>query len=226
LGLEASELTGFKSIDIGGINMKIDPANLDLKSAHDLLVSAVLPRPIAFVSTIGRDGVYNLAPFSYFTVLSSKPAVVGVGIGRKRDGQKKDTLVNVEFARDFVINMVTESLAKAMNQASGEYPSQVDEFREVGLTPARSDLVRSPRVVESPVNMECRLMQILEFGEAPRTSSFVIGEIVRIHIQDEIWIQRVIKAHKLAAIGRLGEDFYCRTMDIFEMKRPVILPKP
>jgi flavin reductase (DIM6/NTAB) family NADH-FMN oxidoreductase RutF len=206
--------------------VKIDLANLDLKSAHDLLVSAVLPRPIAFVSTIGRDGVYNLAPFSYFTVLSSKPAVVGVGIGRKRDGQKKDTLVNVEFAQDFVINIVTESLAKAMNQASGEYPSQVDEFKEVGLTPAQSDLVKSPRVVESPVNMECRLMQILEFGEAPRISSFIIGEIVRVHIKDELWIHDVIKAHKLKAIGRLGEDLYCRTMDVFEMKRPVILPKP
>lgn len=206
--------------------MKIDPANLDLKGAHDLLVSAVLPRPIAFISTIGRDGVYNLAPFSYFTVLSSKPAVVGVGIGRKRDGQKKDTLVNVEFAGDYVINIVTESLAKAMNLASGEYPSQVDEFKEVGLTPDQSDLVRSPRVVESPVNMECRLMQILEFGEAPRISSFIIGEIVRIHIKDEMWVHGVIKAHMLAAIGRLGEDLYCRTMDIFEMKRPIVRPKP
>ncbi|MGD0624777.1 MAG: flavin reductase family protein [Thermodesulfobacteriota bacterium] len=206
--------------------MKIDLANLDWKDAHDLLVSAVLPRPIAFVSTIGKDGVYNLAPFSYFAVLSTKPAVVGIGIERKRDGRKKDTQANIEFAKDFVINMVTESMARAMNQASGEYPSHVDEFKETGLTPAQSDLIRSPRVTESPVNMECKLMQILEFGEPPRISSFIIGEIMRVHIKDEVWVDGVIKAHQLKVIGRLGEDFYCRTMDIFEMKRPNILPKP
>ncbi len=224
IGILGERTDRSNSIDTGGINVKIDPGNLDLKSAHDLLVSAVLPRAIALVSTIARDGIYNLAPFSYFTVLSSKPAVVGVGIGRKRDGQKKDTLVNVEFAQDFVVNVVTESLAKAMNQSSGEYPSHVDEFQEVGLTPAESDLVKSPRVVESPVNLECRLMQILEFGEAPRISSFIIGEIVRVHIKDELWIHGVIQAHKLKAIGRLGEDLYCRTMDIFEMKRPIVTP--
>jgi flavin reductase (DIM6/NTAB) family NADH-FMN oxidoreductase RutF len=206
--------------------MKIDLASLDLKEAHDLLISAVLPRPIAFVSTIGKDGVYNLAPFSYFAVLSTKPAVVGIGIGRKRDGRKKDTQANVEFAKDFVINMVTESMAEAMNRASGEYPSHVDEFKEAGLTPAPSDLIRSPRVVESPVNMECKLMQILEFGEPPRITSFIIGEMIRVHIKDEVWVDGGIKAHQLKAIGRMGEDFYCRTMDLFEMKRPNILPDP
>ena len=206
--------------------MKIDLANLDLRDAHDLLVCAVLPRPIALVSTIDEEGVYNLAPFSYFAVLSSKPAVVGIGIARKRDGRKKDTQANIEFAKDFVINIVTESMARAMNQASGEYPSQVDEFKEAGLSPAQSDLVRSPRVVESPVNMECKLMQILEFGEPPRISSFIIGEVVRVHIRDEVWVDGVINAHKLKVIGRLGEDLYCRTRDMFEMKRPDTLSKP
>jgi len=203
--------------------MKCDPRDLDVKEAHDLLVGAVLPRPIAFVSTVGEHGIYNVAPFSYFTALSSKPAVVGIGIGGKRDGTKKDTLVNIEFTRDFVINMVTESLVEAMNQASGEYPSHVDEFKEIGLTPCPGDLVRSPRVAESPVNMECRLMQILEFGQAPRIQSFVIGEIIRVHVQDEVWVNGVISADKLKAIGRLGEDLYCRTMDMFEMKRPGVV---
>jgi flavin reductase (DIM6/NTAB) family NADH-FMN oxidoreductase RutF len=202
--------------------VKIDLANLDWAEAHELLVGAVLPRPIAFVSTVGEDGVYNLAPFSYFTALSTKPAVVGFGIGRKRDGRKKDTLVNIEFSKDFVINIVTEAIAKAMNQASGEYPSHVDEFKEVGLTPLKSDLVKSPRVAESPVNLECRLLQILEFGEPPRTNNFVIGEVLRAHVQDELWENGAIQGDKLKAIGRLGEDFYCRTMDRFEMKRPII----
>jgi flavin reductase (DIM6/NTAB) family NADH-FMN oxidoreductase RutF len=183
-----------------------------------------LPRPIAWVSTIGEDGVYNLAPFSFFTGLSSKPAVVGFSVGRKRDGRKKDTLVNVEFSKDFVINIVTEAISAAMNQTSGEYASHVDEFKEAGLTAIQSDLVKPPRVAESPVNLECRLLQILEFGEPPRISSFVIGEVLRAHVQDEIWEKGVIRGDKLRAVGRMGEDFYCRTLDRFEMERPVIRP--
>lgn len=205
--------------------MKFDPTKLELKDVYGLLVGAVLPRPIAFVSTAGEDGVYNVAPFSYFTLLSSKPAVVGVGIARNRDGGKKDTLVNIEFTKDFVINIVTESLAEAMNQASGEYPSDVDEFKEIGLKPAPSDLIRSPRVAESPINMECRLMQILQFGETPRIQSFIIGEIIMVHVKDELLVNDVIKADKLKVIGRLGEDLYCRTLDMFEMKRPNVSSK-
>jgi len=188
------------------------------------MVGAVLPRPIAWVSTIGVDGVYNLAPFSFFTGLSSKPAVVGFGVGAKRDGRKKDTLINIEFSKDFVINIVTESNAAAMNQTSGEYPSHVDEFKEAGLTAVKSDLVKPPRVAESPVSLECRLLQILEFGEPPRINSFVIGAVLRAHVRDELCKNGVIQADKLKAVGRMGEDFYCRTTDRFEMKRPKIGP--
>ena len=205
--------------------MRCDPASLNIKNCHDLLVCAVLPRPIAFVSTIGADGVNNLAPFSYFTVLSSKPAILGFGIGPKRDGGKKDTLLNLEFSQDFVINLVTEDLAEAMNQASGEYPPEVDEFRVAGLSAARSDLVQSPRVAESPINIECRVKQILEFGEIPRINSFVIGEVLRIHMKEEFLHGNIARGDRLKAIGRLGEDFYCRTQDRFEMKRPEIQKK-
>ena len=200
--------------------MKFDPANLNRKEAHELLVGAILPRPIAFVSTVGPDGVFNLAPFSYFTALSVQPAIVGFSIGPKTGGGKKDTLVNVLHTKDFVINIVSEALAKAMNQASGEYPSNIDEFKVTGLNPLPSDLVKSPRIAESPVNLECRLRQILEFGEDLRVSSFIIGDVLRVHVRDELLDGGVIKAPRLKAIGRLGEDFYCRTMDIFEMKRP------
>lgn len=200
--------------------MKIDPANLNRREAHELLVGAILPRPIAWVSTVGQDGVYNIAPFSFFSGMSSKPAIVGFGVGSKRDGGKKDTLANIEFSRDFVINAVTDALAEAMNQTSGEYPSQIDEFQVANLTPLKSDLVKPPRVAESPVNMECRLLQILEFGEAPHVNGFIIGEVLRVHIKDEFWVDGVIKGSRLKGIGRMGEDLYCRTMDIFEMKRP------
>ncbi len=205
--------------------MKFDLQKLSIKDCHDLLVCAVLPRPIAFVSTIGPNGVNNLAPFSYFTILSSKPVVVGFGIGPKRDGGKKDTLVNAEFAGDFVINVVTEELAEAMNVTSGEYPPEIDEFREAGLTAVPGDRVKSPRVAESPLNMECKLLQILEFGEAPRVNRFVIGEVLQIHVQEGLLQGNIAKADRLKAIGRLGEDFYCRTQDIFEMKRPEVQKK-
>lgn len=165
-------------------------------------------------------GFTILPPLVFFSGMSSKPAIVGFGVGSKRDGGKKDTLANIEFSRDFVINAVTDALAEAMNQTSGEYPSQIDEFQVANLTPLKSDLVKPPRVAESPVNMECRLLQILEFGEAPHVNGFIIGEVLRVHIKDEFWVDGVIKGSRLKGIGRMGEDLYCRTMDIFEMKRP------
>ena len=200
--------------------MKIDPVNLDWVEAHELAVGAIVPRPIAFVSTIGEDGVFNLAPFSFFNGIAMKPMLIGFNASYTREGEKKDTLVNIESSRDFVINIVTESLAEAMNQASLRYPSDVDEFKEVGLTPVRADIVKSPLVGESPVNMECRLVQILEFGEAPRRTSFIIGEVVRIHIKDELYANGAIQASELKAIARMGGELYCRTRDIFEIKRP------
>jgi flavin reductase (DIM6/NTAB) family NADH-FMN oxidoreductase RutF len=202
--------------------MKIDPATLDRTTAHDVMVGAALPRPIAFISTIGTDGVYNLAPYSFFIPMAAKPAIIGVGIGRKRDGSKKDTLVNIESAKDFVINVVTESLAEAMNQSAGEYPPEVDEFQVAKLTPVKADLVKSPLVAESPIKMECRLLQILEFGQFPGINNFVIGEVVRVHVKDELWVDGEIQSSRLRAIGRMGGDLYCRTTDVFEMKRPVV----
>lgn len=200
--------------------MKIDLTNLDYKDSHELLVSAIVPRPIAFVSTAGKDGVFNVAPFSFFSPISCKPALVGLGIGTRRDGRKKDTLVNIEFSRDFVINVVTETLAEAVNQASADYASDVDEFKEVGLTPVKADMVKSPMVAESPINMECRLVQILEVGDATRSSSFIIGEVVRVHIKDDLYINGEIQGSAFKTIGRLGAELYCRTTDLFEMKRP------
>jgi flavin reductase (DIM6/NTAB) family NADH-FMN oxidoreductase RutF len=126
--------------------MKIDPSSLDPREVHELLVSCILPRPIILVSSIGKDGVYNAAPFSFCTVLSLNPALIGFAVGRKRSGIKKDTLVNIEFSGEFVVNVVPESLAGAMNQTGGGYPSDVDEFAEAGLTPVESDLIRPPRV--------------------------------------------------------------------------------
>lgn len=205
---------------LGGKSMKINPRVLDNRDSHKLNTAAIVPRPIAFVSTIDEDGIFNLAPFSAYATICVKPAIVCFGIAPRRDGQKKDTLKNIEFSKDFVINVVNETLAEAMNKSSAAFPSFVDEFKEVGLTAIKSDLVKAPRVAESPINMECKLLQILEFGKSPNGSHLVIGEVVLFHVKDELYFNGEIQMSRLKAIGRLGGDFCCRTTDMFEMKRP------
>lgn len=200
--------------------MKIDPASLSLHDAHHLFISAVLPRPIAWVSTVGKNGVFNLAPFSYYIIICNKPAIVGFSTGWTRDGKKKDTLRHIEDSREYVINMVSEPLAKAMNITATPYPPDVSEFKEAGLTPVKADLVKAPLVAESPVNLECRLQQIMEFGEFPQKTSFIMGEVLRVHIKDEFYVGGEIQMDKLKVLGRLGGELYCRINDIFEMKMP------
>ncbi|MDO8491251.1 MAG: flavin reductase family protein [Dehalococcoidia bacterium] len=198
--------------------MILDSENLSLYDLYRLLSGTVLPRPIAFVSTVSPDGVFNLAPFSFYTILCSKPAMLGISIAR-RDGQKKDTVRNIELTGDFVVNVVTEELTERMNITAADYPLGIDEFQEAKLTPLESDMVKSPRLAESPVNMECRLDRVLEFGRVP-TSSFVIGEVVRFHIKDEFYQNGRIDFKKMRPIGRLAGDSYCRISDLFDMKRP------
>jgi flavin reductase (DIM6/NTAB) family NADH-FMN oxidoreductase RutF len=143
-----------------------------------------------------------------------------LGVTWTRDGKKKDTLRNIESSKEFVINIVTDDLSKPMNQTCFEYPPEVSEFTEVGLTPLKSEMVKAPRLAESPVHMECRLLQIMEFGKSPDGGHVIIGEILVVHIKDEFWAGDQVDMAKLKAIGRLGGDFYCRTTDMFEMHRP------
>ena len=202
--------------------MKIDMANISYRDSHEVLASVIAPRPIAFVSTVSDNGVFNLAPFSFFAPLCTKPALLGFNVSSKRDGQKKDTIRNIESTREFVINVVDEPLAESMNQTSANFPSNVSEFTEVGLTPVKADLVKAPLVAESPINMECRLVQILEFGEAPRTAGFIIGEVLQVHVKDELYVDGEIQSSKIKPIARLGGELFCRTGDMFAMERPYI----
>jgi flavin reductase (DIM6/NTAB) family NADH-FMN oxidoreductase RutF len=201
--------------------MKIDPTTLDTREVHHLFMTVISPRPIAWVSTIDERGINNLAPFSTYTLLSGIPAMVGFGVGRYRDGKEKDTLRNIEQNSQFVINVVTEDLGEAMNLTSAPYPPEISEFEKVKLTPARSELVVPARVGESAVSLECRLSQILRFGNEPHQNSFIIGEVLLVHVKDELWNNGTIDSSRLKTIGRLGgTDSYCRTSDRFEMKRP------
>ena len=201
--------------------MKFDPKKLRTRDIHHLLLDIAVPRPIAWVSTMDMLGRYNLAPFSTYTVMSSRPAVLGFGIGASRAG-KKDTLRNIEDTKEFALNVVDEELAEAMNLTSVNYPWGVSEFEKANLQTEKADLIKAPLVAASPIKMECRLLNILTFGESPYTNSFVVGEILQVHVRDELYVDGNIDSVKLKAIGRLGGggEFYCRTRDILELKRP------
>ena len=202
--------------------MKFEPKDLEWKKAYDLFTDIAIPRPIAWVSTVGSDGIYNVAPYSYFTPICNYPMIIGFSLGRKQKGLKKDTLVNIESTKEFVINVVTEALAESMNKTAVAYPPHIDEFEKTNLTPVKADIVKAPMVGESPVSMECKLMQILEFGVEPKYNNFVIGEVVKIHIKEEFMVGDQIQSLKLKIIGRLGakENSYCRTTDLFRIKKP------
>ena len=204
--------------------MKIDTNDLALQDSSHLLTDIVVPRPIAWVSTVDENGVFNLAPFSCYGLVSGLPMVVGFSVGSYRDGQKKDTLRNIELNKDFVVNVVTETLAPAMNVTAAPYPREISEFVMAKLTPIKADIVNAPMVGESPVSMECRVIQIIEFGKAPVTNSLIIGSVLKVHIADEFWNKSTRRVEGLRLIARLGGegDTYCLTEDTFQMKRPTI----
>ena len=201
--------------------MKIETKNLDWPKLHELMGSIIAPRPIAFISTIGPDGTYNAAPFSSASQVCSKPPVICVTFSL-RMGQKKDTLKNIEFSHDFVFNLVDEDIIKQVIQASADYPYGVDEIKEIGLTAIRSEKVRSPRIAEAKVSLECRFVQKLELMEEYKDGAgirgIVFGEVLLAHIKDDVWVDGRVDPRRLKTIGRIGTDLYCKTTEIFEMK--------
>ena len=201
--------------------MKIDPVNLNPQDSAHLLTDIVIPRPIAWVSTADPEGRFNLAPFSAYGMISTRPMVVGFTVSPYRDGKKKDTILNITATREFVVNLVTEALVQKMNVTASDYPHEISEFDKAELTPVQADLVKAPMVGESPMNMECRVLQIMEFGKAPKAASFIIAEVLRVHIRDEYYNQDTKRISGLRGIGRLGgeQDLYCLGQDTFELKR-------
>ncbi len=201
--------------------MIINPSEHDYRDIYKLMVGVIVPRPIAFVSTISADGVRNLAPFSFFTGISANPPVICFSpMVRGSDGTRKDTLLNIEAVKEFVVHVVSEEFAEEMNICSAEFPPEVDEFEMSGLTPVASDLVKPPRVQESHISMECRLIEIVEVSAKPLGGSLVIGEVLRFHVDDALIENYKIDPDKLHAIGRMGGPTYTRTTDLFDMVRP------
>lgn len=199
-----------------------DPADHTPNNLYKLMIGMIVPRPIAFVSTLDAAGVRNLAPFSYFTACSSNPPVVCFCTSiRTGPEPSKDTLRNIETTGEFVVNIVSEEFAQKMNICSAEVPPQVDEFELSGLTALPSDLVKPPRVAESKVHMECRLRQIVHVSDQPGGGTLILGQVLRFHIQEELLFDTYkIDPDKLNAIGRMGGPMYTRTHDRFEMIRP------
>ncbi|MDX2178571.1 MAG: flavin reductase family protein [Bryobacteraceae bacterium] len=201
--------------------MTLDPARLSPQDCYKILVGAVVPRPIAFVSSLSASGVRNLAPFSFFTVASSNPPVIVFQNSIRGDGTAKDTITNVRATGEFVVNIVSEGFAAAMNLTSGDYPPDVDEFALSGLTPVESEAVKPQRVGESHVQMECKLLQIVEVSDKPLGGALVLGEVVRFHLSEAVANEKLhIDPDKLRAIGRMAGTTYARTTDRFDMKRP------
>jgi flavin reductase (DIM6/NTAB) family NADH-FMN oxidoreductase RutF len=197
---------------------------LDLEGAHAgrayaLLSSLVTPRPIAWVTTLGLDGVVNAAPFSFFNMLGANPPIVGFCPGDREDGTPKDTARNVRQTHEFVVNLVDENVAEAMNRTAASLPYGVSELESAGLTTAPSSVVKPPRIAESPASLECAEWGTLQIGG----NRLVIGLVKRLHVRDELFdpqTQRIRNEH-FHVIGRMASpNGYCRTRDHFELKRP------
>ncbi len=202
--------------------MIIDPQSFD--GFNRVLTGVVVPRPIAFVSTMSKDGLINLAPYSFFNAVAYDPPTIVFSSSRHAGDKRKDTLAHIEETGEFVVNIVVDDIAEAMNRTAAEYPSEVSEFEIAGLTPAPSERVKPPRVAESPVNMECRLLQVVPLGQGDHQHGLVIGQIVLMHVRDDIIDGHRINHQRLKPTGRLAGSMYCHTSDVFEMVRPVYTP--
>lgn len=195
--------------------MILSPFDIPARDRYKIVTATVLPRPIAWVSTISGDGVPNLAPFSFFTVASSDPFTLLFSCSHKPDGSKKDTWANAEASGEFVVNLTNQATAEAMNITATTFPHGVSEFDAAGLTPAPCQTVAAPRVLEAPVSFECKLTRIVEVGG----NAVIFGAVQMIHIDDAIYDGNYVNLAAMQPIGRLAGSGYCRVTDLFEMAR-------
>jgi flavin reductase (DIM6/NTAB) family NADH-FMN oxidoreductase RutF len=187
--------------------------------AYPILASLVTPRPIALVTTLSPDGRINAAPFSFFNLLGANPPICAFAPGDRDDGSPKDTPRNIRATHEFVVNLVDEPIAEAMNRCAASLPYGENELQCAGLTAAPSSLVKPPRIAEAPASLECVEWSTLYIGE----NRVVIGLIKRLHLRDELYDaeKRRVRSEKLLTIGRMASPhWYCRTRDRFEMIRP------
>lgn len=187
--------------------------------AYPILASLVVPRPIALVTTVSPEGKVNAAPFSFFNVLGATPPIVAVAPGDREDGTPKDTARNIRLTHDFVVNLVDEDLAEAMNRCAATLPYGADELQHAGLHANPSSVVKPPRIAEAPVSLECAEWGTLQIGD----NRVIIGLVKRVHLRDELFdpVKKRVHSERLSLIGRMASPhWYCRTRDRFELIRP------
>jgi flavin reductase (DIM6/NTAB) family NADH-FMN oxidoreductase RutF len=201
--------------------MEIDPDTLNTRTLYEWMIHLILPRPIAWVSTVSPEGITNLAPFSFFQGVCARPPTIVFCPVNQRDGRPKDTLRNIEATGEFVVNLVPYSLAEPMNATAASLPYGESEFARFGIAPAPSAVVKPPRVADSPVAFECRLDRVVRISEGPAGGNAVFGRIVRFHVRDGlIGANGYPGARQLDLVGRLGSDGYVRLGDFFSLDRP------
>ena len=203
--------------------MIIRPNDVSSKERYKLAIGSVLPRPIAWVSTISKEGDANLAPFSYFTVASVSPLTLLFCPQNPRDNVKKHTQQNIEAVPEFVINLTNEETAEAMNLTATDLPLGRSEFEFAGVTPVASETISVPRVAEAPIAFECKLQQLIRISEQAGGGTVIFGEVSCIHIQDDIYVDGYVQLDKFKPIGRLAGASYTRVTDLFDIQR---LPAP
>lgn len=197
--------------------MILDPGTTPAREVYRFLISAVVPRPVAFVSTVSAGGVPNLAPFSYFNAIASEPPLVAIAISDRPD-DPKDTLRNIRDTHEFVVNVVSEPLLDAMVSTAGEWPRSTSEFGPSGLTPAPSERVKPPYVAESPLQLECRLHREIPLGN----SFLVVGEVVLARVRDDVLTEGRVDPVKLKPVGRLGGELYAPLGPVLKRPRPKV----
>jgi flavin reductase (DIM6/NTAB) family NADH-FMN oxidoreductase RutF len=201
--------------------MQMDVKSTPVVDVYQMLVGLVTPRPIAWVTTLSNAGVVNLAPFSFFNAFGANPPVVVFSPTLKRDGSKKDTLLNIEANGEFVINASSEKHAELINLSSKMLPIDESELSLTGQSTIASTNIAPPRLADVPFALECRLMQIIPVGHGPISANLVIGEVLMMHVDDAILGEnRQPDPRQLKAIARLGGEYWCRTQDLFQMERP------
>lgn len=203
----------------------IDPKSIPVPQLHQLLLGAIGPRPIAFASTVDENGNDNLAPFSFFNVFSANPPILIFSPARNgRSNTTKDTYNNVKKVPEVVINVVSYSIVHQMSLASSPFPPSESEFVKAGFTPLESETIRPKRVAESPVQLECKVIEVKELGDQGGAGNLVICEVLRMHINEEVLDENGrIDQHKIDLVSRMGGNWYCRAdkNSMFEIQKPI-----
>jgi flavin reductase (DIM6/NTAB) family NADH-FMN oxidoreductase RutF len=203
----------------------LSPNELSVADLHQVLLAAVAPRPIAFASTIDKEGNVNLSPFSFFNVFSANPPILIFSPARRgRDNTTKHTFENVKEVPEVVISIVNHPMVEQMSLASTEYAKGVNEFVKAGFSQVDSDLIKPPRVGESPVSFECKVTDIIELGANAGAGNLIICEVIKIHIRKEyLSEQNTLDTKRLDLVGRMGESWYCRASgySLFEIPKPL-----